>query len=730
MRLTLRTLLAYLDDRLSSSNAREIGRKINGSPFAQELADRISTVVRQRRLAVPGRNVRTIDPNLIAEYLDDQLTPELVSRIEKEVLSSDYSLAEVAASHQILGLLADPVELNDRLRNRLLELSPKRSPEDTTDHELEEMTQPPDRRTADTDQDVWKPLAPQRSFSPKSPALIITVLIVAWLVLLLRPGSSWDTSSPATTASQTAEDGADKQFEGDRDPGVDTPDSDIVDTDSQPEEPQDTVDAAMDSVPAPPTELKDETPEVAQTDPEETQSAADIDVEQSSKQPVSVADAGQGEMSSEVTPDEPGAEPSGSAADPAPVDPEPSIRKQFQFAVSAPQSMLLTRSVSGGEWNLAASRQGDRPDWHDVVTNDLIAVSAPYRGTVTPLTAGWSATLLGPCLVQFSDGVAAGVQVFDGRCIIERDKLSADGEAATVDLIHGNVTTSCRLVGPGARLGVAVFALPPNITEGVQNVGNNPETLPLRNDIEVSVFVANGTASLQVGELEAMEIGNGRAARWYVRGAVPENLTVSDPSQLNAIPEWVYNGDEVPVAPVNSAAETLAAELLGTDSLVDTASELTSHRNALVAASAASILSVCRNVEALTAIMLATDEEAVRVEAISGLRQTAAQSVDAQNALLKELGNRLPSNSLDDAVQLLQGISPAEVEDEQVSQWLIGLLDHDRAAIRQMAIMALVELTGERYGYHPDNDRGRRRDSIGRWQKVLKRNNGRLIPPG
>ena len=34
MRLTLRTLLAYVDDRLSPANAREIGQKITNSPFA------------------------------------------------------------------------------------------------------------------------------------------------------------------------------------------------------------------------------------------------------------------------------------------------------------------------------------------------------------------------------------------------------------------------------------------------------------------------------------------------------------------------------------------------------------------------------------------------------------------------------------------------------------------------------------------------------------------------
>ena len=124
MRLTLRTLLAYQDDRLSAANAKELGQKIAKSPFASELVERIREVKRRRRLAMPDKPVAMIDANLIAEYLDDQLTPELVARLEKEVLASDAMLAEVASAHEILGLLSDPVTVEPRLRDRLYGLDP------------------------------------------------------------------------------------------------------------------------------------------------------------------------------------------------------------------------------------------------------------------------------------------------------------------------------------------------------------------------------------------------------------------------------------------------------------------------------------------------------------------------------------------------------------------------------------------------------------------------------
>ena len=42
MRLTLRTLLAYLDDILEPTQAREIGEKLNESSFASSLVSRIA----------------------------------------------------------------------------------------------------------------------------------------------------------------------------------------------------------------------------------------------------------------------------------------------------------------------------------------------------------------------------------------------------------------------------------------------------------------------------------------------------------------------------------------------------------------------------------------------------------------------------------------------------------------------------------------------------------------
>lgn len=125
MRLTLRTLLAYLDEILEPDDARELEQKIKESEVAGQLAHRIRHVVSQRRSDAPSITAEGLgsDANSVAEYLDNNLPPDKVAEFERICLESDAHLAEVAACHQILTLvLGEPAEIAPQLKERIYQL--------------------------------------------------------------------------------------------------------------------------------------------------------------------------------------------------------------------------------------------------------------------------------------------------------------------------------------------------------------------------------------------------------------------------------------------------------------------------------------------------------------------------------------------------------------------------------------------------------------------------------
>src|SRR5580698_5208169 len=127
-RLTLRTLLAYIDDTLGPDQARSLGRKVAESDEAKHLIERIKKVTRRRGLRTPvpdGSDDDVADPNNVAEYLSDNLHAEQLRQLETTCLGSDVHLAEVAACHQILTLvLTEPVRVPPTANQRMYKLVP------------------------------------------------------------------------------------------------------------------------------------------------------------------------------------------------------------------------------------------------------------------------------------------------------------------------------------------------------------------------------------------------------------------------------------------------------------------------------------------------------------------------------------------------------------------------------------------------------------------------------
>ncbi len=119
MRLTLRMILEYMDDALEPAVAKAVGAKVQENAVAQDLVERIKTLVRKRRLMAPT----PMDANTLAEYLDESADDEAMAEVEKIFLASDAHLAEVAQCHSIQKLLAvhTPV-VSESMKKRMNDL--------------------------------------------------------------------------------------------------------------------------------------------------------------------------------------------------------------------------------------------------------------------------------------------------------------------------------------------------------------------------------------------------------------------------------------------------------------------------------------------------------------------------------------------------------------------------------------------------------------------------------
>ena len=203
MRLTLRTLLAWLDDTLQPAEVKEIGSQVAGSPFAQELTERVQRVTRQRRLSVPSSSGPDgVDPNQVASYLDNELDPEAVADYEKKCLSHDVNLAEVASVHQILSLLGHKVKVPAAAKSRMYQLVKGR--------EATGNTRPAGPR-ADLPEPLTRPInpwvvpeAPRRPrFERFGPGVACLLLIglsswAAWKSLTAEPPQGFRRASPVS----------------------------------------------------------------------------------------------------------------------------------------------------------------------------------------------------------------------------------------------------------------------------------------------------------------------------------------------------------------------------------------------------------------------------------------------------------------------------------------------------------------------------------------------------
>lgn len=739
MRLTLRTLLAYIDDRLPPANAREIGQKIAGSPFATELVQRIREVVRRRRLAEPGKQVPRIDPNLVAEYLDDQLTPELVARIEREILQSDVTLAEVAATHEILGLLRDPVELEPRMRDRLYaldpgsKLDPSRAVTQSTTSNL----------AAGETSTEWKPLSSRVASSRRLPVFIMVALALVWIGLVATDEFLFrDSAKPVTVAGSDVQDDA-KELDGQA-----AAHEGDVNAEQPLEAGNDTVAAnnGTDATEKLPVGEVDQVPPAVPSGAEPaTPAAVTASSEPDPKAPMPQPET---EMPVVATPAE---------ATPIVVKPEEGVPN----ALDGPEDQLTKHPVylddefqmvmllendsdvqngdgMGPQWKSAArAALTDVPpeqlrlfDWEPVVRDHWLGTAAPFRATVT--SGGWKARLGGPALFRFHQTALPGLELLEGRMVVQPDPAGDVPEGQKVNFLMqvGAAVHVITFQSPESKLSIEVIAgaTPEENLDGI--AAPNRSFLPLTSDLYVRMFVMEGAIQVRTeGAEEAPELVKSQLLSWRILpngDSADVELTQARPQ--GGIPEWAFSIDTPPVAEQLEAQTTFSSAVRSAADIRVISEQLASDRNPAIAVMAVQLLALTRDVDRLTNVFLQSSAEQPRRAAIDGLSRISVQTPAGQNEIRKVFENRLPMGDVEMMLRLTVGISEAQAKDPEMCSKMLTMLSHDRLASRDLALYRMEEFTQDRFGYNPDADAGRRRDGVRRWLRHVEKNEGKLIP--
>ncbi|MEI7699922.1 MAG: hypothetical protein WCK86_09010 [Planctomycetia bacterium] len=756
MRLTLRTLLAYIDDRLPPVHAKEIGQKINNSAFATELLERIREVKRKRRIASAQDESPVLDANLIAEYLDDQLPPEIVARLEQKILASDALLAEVASSHELLGMLRDPVTLEPRLRDRLYALGPKSPEIPAADENGSALT------AATTTGHPWKPPVVAQPGRHRRPLLIATALAAIWLISLLTDTSLFQSSQQSNNDS-VAVSAPEKSA---------SPAEGIGVPQKQPNQPE----AAEKEIPIAVAGTENiaangESTTSNLTPPPDTTTAV------AAKDKTPLADMpDSGSASANVAADLPV-----DAADSAlpPVFLQADSRTIF-VADPGAGSWTTLNQIPGGdtivpEMNVVNCSSFLKDNW--------FAVAEPFQLKMRVEGHGWLASVPGPSLLRLPGSPRQGLSLLSGRMVLTVDPAVAwqDQQKPMFDLYSGESITRITLNSPETRIAIAVTPkasklpsplpaaplsgdgdalenppknTPSDTTEDTVEVPddkaaavarkqpeipadgvNQPQVkdllIPENSDLSVVLTVLEGSASLsrpQSAEPGSLDINAGTSINWTVVEANEASSPTLAPSSPSTIPQWMLQPDEEPIPEAAAVRNRLIEALAAPGAPSELVASLTRDRNPQLGMLAVHVLAVTRDVDQLLAVLFEPVDELVHRVAIDGLQSIASGSASGHDVIEKSLGTRLPMAEAKFVMQLIEGLSPAQAEDHATSTALVQLLSDERLAIRTIAIYRIENLTGDRHTFYPAAEPTRRRDAIRRLQKSIERHGGTLVP--
>jgi hypothetical protein len=738
MRLTLRTLLAYLDDVLDPAQTREIGQKIRETPRAAALMSRIREVIRRRRLGAPDLDGsgQGLDPNLVAEYLDNVLTPEQVVEVERICLDSDVQLAEVAACHQILTLvLSEAPEVSQLSLDRYYALGPV-APEDRMEEvEGAEPVRPAEVAAAPaTDAttefvarlpDYLKPAPWSQRVAPAAGVALLILLAIALLAMdrdlfrgLRGIGSAQQEvarapenavpqaevpSRPPSATREVATLPTPPAETPTSSPAVSPPSATAAAT---PATTRGTLKSLPDGIdPAPPPDAPE--PLSAQPSPAGSRPSAEApSVTPTPRSATTTATA----APATPPPATSTAAATPSAATPAPgSELPPSLNESLVPRVQVPMQytsldgVLLRYEPGDAHWYVLPRRS-------ELHAEETFACPEPFEAQFDIDRGAFKVRLLGDTWVDVlpvSDAARQGLRVRRGRVILQGGAGDTP-ERNRFALQIGSQAWRLTFTRPDTVCGVEVHWREPVGFEMVY---------PGDSGLVAALTVANGALQWEGVNGQSQEVQAGR--RIDLIGPWMESL----PSAAMWLDAQRYQAGE----PLRRFAPRFERQFDATLAIDLSIPAVAKDPHPKLAELATRCLALLGNQSALVQTLAESEHEEARTAAIRGLRLWLGQDRERAPLLKQELENRYSQAEAAAVYRLLWGLRPEEGKDKILSVQLIELLNHNRVEIRELAFEQIVKLTGKKYEYLPLSSPSRRAPAIQRWRQHLEREGGALL---
>jgi hypothetical protein len=744
MRLTLRTLLAYLDDLLDAGDGEQISAKIKESDFASNLVVRIRDSMRRLRLGVPSLKGRGmgVDPNTVAEYLDNTMPAERVPEFERVCLESDMHLAEVASCHQVVSLVlaGHPVEIEPASRQRMYALlTTARAEAEAAAHRETPLAGHPEPVGAAAAATARrKPEIPDYLREQDTPArgVWLRFAVAAALVLTVGGGILLYMNQNKTPLAQTGDESTPPADDGKQNPPDDKPAAtDGAKNTSGPGATK-TADAATDAatgVAAAAAGTATDAATADAVDPLHNPGADGPDRTSTPTAPV---------------PGEPAEEPA------PPVTPEGAVTDttvdgKMPAAGATETTEPGTTATAAGD--VAAADAATTPAG-DAAGTPATPPSAPAAGAAAPAVGqavgrlvSEQSLLLGYVEPQGWERVPASAAVTAGEKV-----LALPGFRPTVSLNSG---VTLRLIGASQ-----VTMLPPDAADVpgiavdfgrivVMNTGRAGSQIRFRiQDIDAKLTFGDPSAVAAIEVYPVTLTGNdpegitppliGRlyaasgGVEWEdLSGGAKQSLDaprVVDvitpppgfPSPSGELPTWA-TGAEEPAQIEQLAADFVVKSLPPGQPARLALKEFAENRRIEVRALAARSLALLGDYEPLIEALNLESERPNWPQDVDALRFALALGPE-HAALVRETFVKVRRDNSTELYRLLWGYTPAQLEMGEALK-LVDRLDHPALDMRVLAFLNLRQIAGLDYGYRPEKTEISRQPSLRKWRQWAER---------